>query len=108
MKKSQFYHVSKHFQVAIAEGLLKFETEKENRWNEEKTWLTVSCQETLHGRGGEWKWKHIQSLVIEDFETPEALTNQITMMLAETIRSTAQDINILFDDYEMTRKSSPY
>lgn len=87
------------------------------RFEIEGNWLTVYYHETLTAEGKDWKWSILcaQSVVdyavcsevypnnVERVKTYE-LVNRITLMLAEKLRSTKQDCNILMQDYTLIRK----
>lgn len=99
----------------------KFATEGEYPLLEfkiENNWLTVNHRETLTADGNEWKWSILCSQCLEDYAVcsgvqgkkvierikTEKLVNRITLMLAEKLRSAKQDINIIYQDYNLIRK----
>lgn len=97
--KEQFEEkVLPHFELATNQNLLKFEIED--------NWLAVYVKENLDAQGKDFKYKLVcaQSLkdynaIINEKETllPISIINRINLMLAETLRSALQDINILYE-----------
>jgi len=100
--KQQFEEqVLPHFELAITNNLLKFEIED--------NWLSVYVKENLNAKGDEIKYILVcgQSLINYQVTTNNGsemilldltLTNRITLMLAEKLRSALQDINILYEN----------
>lgn len=90
------------FNLAIKDGLLKFEIEIERFDHSEhpKGWLNVYYQENLgympSTDGSCWRLLCAQSLHDyfrgEELQTTK-LANRITLMLAESLRSARQDVN---------------
>lgn len=112
MDKELLNETFSYFELATKgeNPLLKFEVED--------NYLTVYYHETLTAEGKDWKWTILcaQSLenyavcsgvfgskVVERVKTKE-LVNRITLMLAEKLRSTKQDCNVIMQDYTLIRK----
>lgn len=84
----------------------------------EGNWLTVNYHETLTAEGKDWKWSILCAQSLEDYGVcsglygakvierikTDKLVNRITLMLAEKLRSTKQDINTIYQDYKLFRK----
>lgn len=97
--KQQFEEqVLPHFELAITSNLLKFEIEN--------NWLGVYVKENLTAKGDEIKYTLVCGQSLVDYHTmvdyrmillDNTLTNRITLMLAEKLRSALQDINILYE-----------
>lgn len=88
-----------YYQLATEFHLLKFEVTDD--------WLAVYVKENLDAQGKDFKYKLVcaQSLkdynaIINEKETllPISIINRINLMLAETLRSALQDINILYEN----------
>lgn len=77
------------------------------RFNIQDNWLSVYVKENLNSQGQDIKYKLVCAQSLTDYmftidETDTLLTraiiNRITLMLAETLRSALQDINILYEN----------
>ena len=86
------------FSLAIDKKLLKFTLEG--------GWLTVEYQEnasfTPSVDGTKWSLMCAQD--INEYKTAQELTNRVTIMLAENLRSARQDVNGLIVDYRKKGK----
>lgn len=88
----------KYFKLAIKSNLLKFETEKSNGTNtKDDLWLTVYFHNSLNSEGKNWKWNILCAQSVKEYKSTITLINRINLMLAETLRSKNQDVNIVMN-----------
>ncbi len=91
--------LKKYFRLAIKSNLLKFEVEKSKGTNTNgDIWLTVLFHNSLTSEGKDWKWNILCAQSVKEYRTTNSLINRITLMLAESLRSKNQDVNILMNE----------
>lgn len=88
--------LQEYFSLAIEKELLRFTFNK--------NWLTVEYQENLGYRSEDGtKWSLVCAQDISEYKDSLELCSRITLMLAEGLRSTKQDVNGLMADKRRIR-----
>lgn len=74
---------------------------------ENSYYLTVEYNEPNGNEPSEsgFTWKTLCAQSLRDYKTRQQMINRITLMLAQQLASKAQDVNGLFEDYEINDKT---
>lgn len=87
------------YEAAKVSNLLRFQYSQDTNYSPVKTWLTVEYRENLGASSEDGvKWSILCAQYIDDYENEYDLINRINLMLAETLRSSQQDVNILLKE----------
>lgn len=88
--------LNKYFKEALKSNILKYKIEE--------GWLTIEFKNNLTSEGKDFNFKLLCAQSIADYINEMgyidelALINRITLMLAESLRSANQDVNILMTE----------
>lgn len=75
---------------AIEYDLLKLE--------EDPHYITVYYKNVLSGEGAEWRWSFV--CMIDKNSTVIQAVNRLNLILADELRSSRQDVNIMYKEWQ--------